>query len=190
MSLPRAFRTTPANIPAAVPYLTVPPDSLRKWRERLGAASGAPAHRHRLVRHKGGLWNRDIPLATLLPLLERTDCEWHVAQTTIEQDDRRLLERRPERDGSQRDLEDFADTAALVALMDLVVSVDTVLAHLAGALARPVWTLLPFGAEYRWMMGRSDSPWYPTMRLFRQPRLKDWSAVVAAVGLALDASEA
>ena len=78
-------------------------------------------------------------------------------------------------------LEDFADTAALLSQMDLVISVDTALVHLAGAMARPVWTMLPLGADYRWLMHRSDSPWYPTMRLFRQPRLKDWAAVVADV---------
>ena len=190
MSLPRAFRTSPANIPADVPYLAAPPDLQRRWQEQSGAAAGRRRIAFAWSGSKGGPWNRDIPLATLLPLLERTDCEWHVAQVEIEDDDRGLLRDAPNVMDHSGTLQDFADTAALVARMDLVISADTALAHLAGALARPVWTLLPMGADYRWMMGRSDSPWYPTMRLFRQPRLKDWSAVVAAVGLALDASEA
>ena len=83
-------------------------------------------------------------------------------------------------------LADFADTAALLSLMDLVISVDTAVAHLAGALARPVWLLLPFSAEWRWLTLRADSPWYPTMRLFRQPAPGDWDAVLADVARALD----
>jgi ADP-heptose:LPS heptosyltransferase len=83
-------------------------------------------------------------------------------------------------------LADFADTAALLSLMDLVISVDTSVAHLAGALARPTWVLLPFSAEWRWLIERADSPWYPTMRLFRQPAPGDWDAVLAAVMRALD----
>jgi ADP-heptose:LPS heptosyltransferase len=84
-------------------------------------------------------------------------------------------------------LADFADTAALLSLMDLVISVDTAVAHLAGALARPTWLLLPFSAEWRWLTQRTDSPWYPTLRLFRQPSPGDWDAVLAAVTRALDA---
>jgi len=82
-------------------------------------------------------------------------------------------------------LRDFDDTAALIADLDLVISVDTAVAHLAGALARPVWMMLPRAPDFRWMMDRSDSPWYPTMRLFRQPSPGDWESVVAAVAGAL-----
>jgi ADP-heptose:LPS heptosyltransferase len=185
MSLPRAFRTTLAMIPNHVPYLTVPADRLPLWRDRLGEKT-----RRRIAfawsGSKGGPWNRDMPLSALLPLLQRDDCEWHVAQRDVEDDDRRLLEQAPNVIDHSRTLQDFADTAALVSQMDLVISVDTALVHLAGALAHPVWTLLPLGADYRWLMHRDDSPWYPTMRLFRQPRLKDWPAVVSAVAGALD----
>jgi ADP-heptose:LPS heptosyltransferase len=80
---------------------------------------------------------------------------------------------------------DFDDTAARVAALDLVITVDTSVAHLSGALARPTWILLPFAADWRWERGRSDSPWYPTARLFRQPRPGDWPAVVAEVAAAL-----
>jgi hypothetical protein len=83
------------------------------------------------------------------------------------------------------ELGDFADTAAVVSNLDLVISVDTSIAHLAGGLARPVWTLLPFVADWRWLLGRQDSPWYPTMRLFRQQKRGDWDAVITKVVEAL-----
>ena len=82
-------------------------------------------------------------------------------------------------------LNDFSDTAAAVAQLDLVISVDTSVAHLAGALGKPVWVLLPFCPDWRWLLERDDSPWYPTARLFRQPRIGDWDSVIAQVGDAL-----
>jgi ADP-heptose:LPS heptosyltransferase len=78
-------------------------------------------------------------------------------------------------------LADFDDTAAVMALADLVISVDTSVVHLAGAMGRPVWVLLPFQPDWRWLLGRDDSPWYPTVRLFRQPKPGDWDSVVAQV---------
>jgi ADP-heptose:LPS heptosyltransferase len=83
------------------------------------------------------------------------------------------------------ELHDFADTAGLIANLDLVITVDTAVAHLAGALGNPVWVLVPFVPDWRWMLDRNDSPWYPTMRLFRQPHLGDWGAVVSEVVQAL-----
>ena len=83
-------------------------------------------------------------------------------------------------------LHDFADTAAVMTHLDLVIAVDTSVVHLAGALGRPVWTLLPHHPDWRWMLGRADSPWYPTMRLFRQPAPKDWPSVFAEVRQALE----
>ncbi|HEX5242401.1 MAG TPA: glycosyltransferase family 9 protein, partial [Tepidisphaeraceae bacterium] len=83
------------------------------------------------------------------------------------------------------DLKDFADTAALITNLDLVIACDTAVAHLAGAMGRDVWTLLPFSPDWRWMLGRSDSPWYPTMRLFRQPKPGDWGAVIEEVKMEL-----
>jgi ADP-heptose:LPS heptosyltransferase len=82
-------------------------------------------------------------------------------------------------------IQDFADTAALIEQLDLVISVDTAVAHLAGALAKPVWTMLPFAPDWRWMLDREDSPWYPTMRLFRQPRRDDWASVISQIQRAL-----
>jgi Glycosyltransferase family 9 (heptosyltransferase) len=78
-------------------------------------------------------------------------------------------------------LSDFADTAALISLLDLVITVDTAVAHLAAALGKPVWLMLPFIPDYRWLLRREDSPWYPSMRLFRQDRLHDWAGVVTRV---------
>lgn len=184
MSLPRAFRTTRDTIPADVPYLTVPRGSLTKWRERLGP----PNARRRIgVAWTGtsAVWNRSIPLPLLEPLLQRADCEFHVIQTTMEPDDRATMQRLPQLIDHSTDLADFADTAALVELMDLIISVDTVLAHLGGALAKPTWTMLPFGAEYRWLTAGTTSAWYPTMRLFRQPELFGWPQVVQAIDQAL-----
>ena len=83
-------------------------------------------------------------------------------------------------------LHDFGDTAALLAELDLLISVDTSVAHLAGAMARPVWVLLPFAPDWRWLLGRCDSPWYPTMCLYRQPTRGDWDSVIAAVRQDLD----
>jgi ADP-heptose:LPS heptosyltransferase len=85
------------------------------------------------------------------------------------------------------ELEDFADTAALIMNLDLVISVDTSVAHLAGALGRPVWTLLHADPDWRWLLQREDSPWYPTMRLFRQPVLGDWDPVIRRVAAELEA---
>jgi ADP-heptose:LPS heptosyltransferase len=76
-------------------------------------------------------------------------------------------------------LQDFSDTASLIENLDLIITVDTAVAHLAGAMGKPVWTLLPYAADWRWLLDREDSPWYPTMRLFRQPALGDWESVMA-----------
>ena len=84
-----------------------------------------------------------------------------------------------------KELKDFADTAALISNLDLVLAVDTAVAHLAGAMAKPVWTLLPYASDWRWLLNRQDSPWYPTMRLFRQPRRGDWDSVIKQVAEAL-----
>jgi ADP-heptose:LPS heptosyltransferase len=80
---------------------------------------------------------------------------------------------------------DFSDTAALIANLDLVITVDTAVAHLAGAMAKPVWTFIPFAPDFRWLLARADSPWYPTMRLLRQQRISDWSHPIAEAGARL-----
>ncbi|HTI81702.1 MAG TPA: tetratricopeptide repeat-containing glycosyltransferase family protein [Acetobacteraceae bacterium] len=179
LNLPMAFGTGADNIPAQVPYIHTDRQSLAAWRHRLG-----PAERRRI----GIAWSgnpslpenrlRSIPLAALQDLLQREDCEFHIVQTGHTDA------------GGMHDhsaaLSDFADTAALMTQLDLIISVDSAPAHLAGALGRPTWLLLQFSADWRWLRGRADSPWYPTMRLFRQPRPGDWDSVVAEVSRALD----
>jgi len=184
MSLPRAFRTEVATIPARVPYLPVQPDRIAAWADRLG-----PRRRMRIALAWSGsaaVWNRSLGLRRLAPLLDRDDCEFHAGQTEIAESDRQVMAGRSNLIDHGPALRDFADTAAMLAHMDLVITVDTALAHLAGALGRPVWTMLPLGADYRWMARGDSSPWYPTMRLFRQPAFDDWGSVVAAVNDALD----
>ena len=86
----------------------------------------------------------------------------------------------------KNDLRDFSDTAHVVSQLDLVICIDTAVAHLAGALNRPTWLLLPYNADFRWLRGRNDSPWYPSMRLFRQTARNDWSSVLGQLNAALD----
>lgn len=185
MSLPLAFHTTLQDVPAPVPYLFAPEPRQAAWQERLG-----PRRRPRI----GLVWSgsrsqafdqRPVPLRLLLPLLDR-DAEFISLQQEYAEADRPLLEA----DGRIRDcsaeLRDLADTAALVMQLDLVITIDTAVAHLAGALGKPAWLLLAFAADYRWLLGREDSPWYPTLRLYRQPAFGDWGPVLVRLGAALD----
>jgi hypothetical protein len=128
--------------------------------------------------------NRSIALATLLRAAH-PDCQFVSVQTEVRDADRATLGEHPEVFDAGGELHDFAETAALMNSLDLIVTVDTSLAHLAGALGRPVWILLPWVPDWRWMLDRSDSPWYPTARLYRQPAAKDWDSVIARVGLDL-----
>jgi hypothetical protein len=186
LALADAFGIDASTIPANVPYLA--PDRGRcaevantlaayAGRRKIGLAwAGNRAHSND--------FRRSIPLAKLAPLLGTPNAAWFSLQP-IEDDATAAalnaaseLIRLPVRS-------EFDGTAALVSQLDLVITVDTSIAHLAGALAKPVWVLLPFAADWRWQMERSDSPWYPTARLFRQPRPGDWDAVVRDVSVAL-----
>lgn len=180
MSLPRAFRTVDATIPNKVPYLKAPKKYLAKWRKKLGKANGK---RRIAVAWTGAsdVWNRAIPLACLEPLFALEDCEFHVVQTKMERGDLELLAEWTHVVNHADELVDFGDSAAIVQLMDMVITVDTALAHLGGALAKPTWTMLPFGAEYRWRTHGETTKWYPTMRLFRQPELFAWPEVVERI---------
>jgi hypothetical protein len=182
MELPRIFRLTPTSIPAKTPYLAA--DAAR----RKEVASVIAAHAG--VRKIGIAWSgsrantlnrrRSIPLAALAPLFDLPGIAWFSLHRSVDEEEiagvpqAAALHRLPARD-------DFDGMAALVAELDLVISVDTSIAHLAGALARPTWILLTSGADWRWHPLRTDSPWYPTARLFRQPRLGDWTTVVLRV---------
>ena len=185
MSLPLAFGTTLATIPASVPYLFVPEATRDTWRERLGKHTGlriglawSGSGTHSNDRH------RSLPLGRLLPLL-RAGPGFHSLQKEYRPDDRTALAGESRLRDYSADLADLADTAGLIGELDLVITVDTAVAHLAGALGKPVWLLLPFAPDYRRLLERIDSPWYPTMRLFRQPAFGDWGAVIRTVSAAL-----
>jgi tetratricopeptide (TPR) repeat protein len=181
MSLPLAFKTTLETIPAEIPYLF--PDPIKKafWNEALGpktrprvglAWSGKPGHKNDL--------QRSIPLEVFRPLFE-LPLEFHSLQREYRDRDKALLETgAPIRD-HHNELLDFSDTAALISEMDFVISVDTSVAHLSGALGKPVWILIPFFPDYRWQLDRTDSPWYPTAVLFRQTSRGDWAPVLQEV---------
>jgi tetratricopeptide (TPR) repeat protein len=184
MSLPRALGTTLETVPAAIPYLFAEPAEVAAWRDVLAA---------RAVPRIGLVWSgsarngndrsRSIPLARLLPLLD-FPAEFHALQREYRDADLATMAA----DGRiRRHDADFAQTAALVACLDLAICVDTSLAHLAGALGKPVWIMLAHAPDFRWMTGRDDSPWYPSARLFRQTRPGDWDGVVERIGAALRA---
>ncbi|MGZ5037774.1 MAG: tetratricopeptide repeat protein [Usitatibacter sp.] len=187
LSLPRAFATALDDLPAQVPYLQADASRVAAWRERLADGrgrmqvgvvwSGNPAH----VNDR----NRSIPLAAFRAL-DAPGCRFVSLQPEVRESDRRAYEDWPGLLRVGGELRDFTDTAALMRALDLVVTVDTSVAHLAGALACPVWILLPHFPDWRWMLGREDSPWYPTARLWRQPVAGDWSPVLAGVRAELE----
>ncbi len=177
MSLPRECATTPRTVPAA-PYLHADPQRLRAWSHRLGpkrglrvglAWAGNPAHPLDAL--------RSLPQPALKPLLDLPGIEAHAMQPEARPADARICQH-PE-------IADFADAAALVALMDVVVTVDTAAAHLAGALGCEVWILLAHAPDFRWMLDRTDTPWYASARLFRQKRPRGWCGVIDEVARAL-----
>jgi tetratricopeptide (TPR) repeat protein len=181
MSLPLAFKTSVPTIPAEMPYLYTNPDKQNLWHERLGNKarlriglvwSGSAIH--------GNDHNRSIPLKLFEPLFN-LPIEMHSLQKEMRADDQVDLSNYDQIHFHQDNLKDFSDTAALIQEMDLVISVDTSVAHLAGAIGKTVWILLPFMPDYRWMLDRTDSPWYPSATLFRQPEVGDWSGVILEV---------
>ena len=170
-SLPRALRTELTNIPANVPYLAASEERIANWRERIErlpapriaiAWSGRAAHANDR--------NRSIALERLAPLFAAGQGSFVSVQRELRAGEAGKLAKIPNMTHVGDALADFDDTAAVMALVDLVISVDTSVVHLAGALARPGWVLLPFQPDWRWLPDRDDSPWYPTARLFRQPR--------------------
>lgn len=184
MSLPLAFGTGLDTVPADIPYLRPPAERLAAWAARLGPRPG---------RRVGLAWvgsptnandaQRSIPWPGFAGLLEVPGCTFAVLHAAPEP----ALAGHPAVVWPGGGFTDFADTAALIAGLDLVVTVDTAIAHLAGALGVPVWILLPQAPDWRWMLERSDSPWYPTARLFRQTEPDAWGPVLDAVAAALAA---
>jgi hypothetical protein len=126
------------------------------------------------------IFNRSIPLQTFLTLLN-SDAHWICLQKEISEHDVAILSQDRCVSFFGDDLRDFSDTAALLDLMDFVITIDTSVAHLAGAMGKPVWILLPYSADWRWLLDRNDSPWYPSAQLFRQRSLGDWDGVIAQV---------
>jgi tetratricopeptide (TPR) repeat protein len=185
MSLPLAFRTAVETIPAEIPYLAAPPSDGARWAE-LGAEPGAMRIGLAWAGNQGHSndHNRSVALRCLLPLLRLPQTRFVSLQKELrEGDDGILNEMNVARIGEG--LQDFADTAAVVSQLDLVITVDTAVAHLAGALGKPVWIMLPLSADWRWFLDRADSPFYPTARLFRQPAIGDWDGVVWSLSQAL-----
>jgi tetratricopeptide (TPR) repeat protein len=185
MSLPLACGTGVASVPAEVPYVRAPEELMAAWRDRLPtgklrvgiAWAGRPTHKNDR--------NRSIALARLAPLLA-AEVAFVSLQREPREQDTAALEAYRDLVCLGPELRTFADTAAVVSLLDLVISVDTALVHLAGALGKPAWIMLPAGPDWRWLLKRDDTPWYPTARLFRQPRLGDWESVVERVRRELD----
>jgi tetratricopeptide (TPR) repeat protein len=186
-SLPLAFRTTLETIPSAVPYLPPPTDDrVAEWERRLGA------HDHFRV---GLVWsgnaghsndhNRSMPLRELTGILD-LDAIFISLQKDPRDQDRQVLAGTGIVDMTES-LSDFDETSALIACLDLVISVDTGVSHLAGGLGRPVWILLPYTPDYRWMFDREETPWYPTAKLFRQTEKRQWSTVLDRLRIELGA---
>jgi tetratricopeptide (TPR) repeat protein len=181
-SLPLALKTRLETIPAKVPYLPAPPQALRRqWQERLGRHdrlrvglvwSGNPLHNNDR--------NRSTSLRTMTRLLD-VEARFISLQKDPKPADKATLAERNEIVDLTEHLVDFVETAALISCLDLVITVDTSVAHLAGALGARTWILLPYTPDYRWLLDRDDSPWYPTARLFRQDKSRDYERVLDQV---------
>ena len=186
MSLPLVFGTTVETIPCQIPYLAAERRDREKWQLRLGASGRFKvgfvwhAKQSQLLNRK-----RSCPLKFFSPLWIIEGVEFYTLQigAGAEQlDDFAVSHEIIDLTG---DIHDFADTAAFIANLDLVITIDTAVAHLAGALGARTWVVLPYTAEWRWLCRREESPWYPTMRLFRQPSQGDWPSVMDHVAVAL-----
>jgi hypothetical protein len=181
LTLARFYGPSQDVPPPPAPYLTADDGEVARWKARLGAGprvglcwAGNPAYsRDR---------ERSIPLDLLKPLFELQGIRWFNCQRDTRPADQPLLHALGERLAPiARDFHDFSDTAAALSALDLIISVDTSIIHLAGALGRPAWLMLPAVPDWRWLLGRDDSPWYPSLRLFRQTAPGDWAGVVERV---------
>jgi tetratricopeptide (TPR) repeat protein len=179
LSLPHAFRTALDSIPHNVPYLHAGADRLARWRDRL-----PPLGRPRIgIAWQGRAYprNRSVPFAALAPLLALPGIEFISLQQELSDEDTHAVAQTGNLRHFGAEIKDFADTAAILADLDAVVSIDSAVAHLAGALGKQLWLMLIFAADFRWLIGREESPWYPTARLIRQSRIGEWSDVVANI---------
>jgi tetratricopeptide (TPR) repeat protein len=181
MSLPRLLGTSLATIPADIPYLRAAPEAASRWRERMGGAGVRVGLVWASNPSTGHAWQKSLPPEALAPLTRVRGTTFYSLQTDLAPLSAAEACGFPVVDLSA-ELGDFSATAALIANLDLVISVDTAVAHLAGAMGKAVWTLLPQVADWRWEADARRSPWYPSMRLFRQRREGDWESVVEEVG--------
>lgn len=188
MSLPRLCKTRIDTIPNSVPYLKVPDPARHHWQDRLAKASpgrfrvgiawaGRPVHQYDS--------RRSLKFEQILPLLQTPSVTWVSLQKWTPQEVRPSIPSHVDWIDWTDELQDFADTAALVRNLDLVISIDSSMVHLAGALDKPVWMLNRFDSEWRWLNRRNDSPWYPSLKIFNQPSFGDWISVINQVGSAL-----
>jgi len=189
LSLPGIFRTDLASIPAPVPYLRAAQDLVEQWRVKLMKVDGfRVAMNWRGEAGKPDSMRRAIPLPLFATLSELSGLRLISVQKDVQDRETKTLDSRsivnpgPEIDTAHGA---FMDTAAIMRNVDLVITSDTSVAHLAGALGVPVWVALPFVPDWRWLLDRSDSPWYPTMRLFRQNKRGDWKSVFEEIREAL-----
>jgi hypothetical protein len=183
ISLPLIFSTKVATIPAKFPYLTVEQQLIDIWKEKIHKTTsrlriglvwaGKTSHKRDNL--------RSFPPDLFTPLLELQDISLYSLQVGSESYDEQKQNKKLALIDYTREIRDFLDTAAIMENLDLVISADTAAAHLAGALGKPVWLLLPFVPDWRWMLDREDSPWYPTMRLFRQTEPGDWEGIIHRV---------
>ena len=188
MSLAHKLGTTLETIPSQVPYLRADNDKRAAWREKLAPLKGKRVgicwSGHRIHRNDHA---RSIAFSTFATALDAQGISFVSLQRELRDGDEAHLNARANIANWMNDVADFADTAALIAELDLVVTVDTSVAHVAGALGIPTWILITAAPDWRWLRDRDDSPWYPAARLFRQPSLGDWDSVIANVQSALRA---
>jgi tetratricopeptide (TPR) repeat protein len=187
MSLPLAFKTTLVNIPANIPYLFSDQEKALEWQQKLGEKgqlrvglvwSGSSGHKKDQ--------DRSIPLEKFKSLFS-LPVEFHTLQKEFRESDLKALDELTLINRHEEALSDFSSTAALIENLDLVISVDTSVAHLAAAMGKSCWLLLPYAPDFRWMLDRDESPWYPTMTLFRQAEGRDWMSVLNQVKARLEA---
>ncbi len=190
LSLPRLLGTTPETIPGKVPYLAAPPDLAARRRQEMAHVDGLKVGIcwQGNPQHTGDRW-RSVRLEQLAPLAAVPGVRLFSLQKGAGAEQLDTVRQRWGITDVGRECASWAETAAAVSALDLVVTVDTAVAHLAGALGQPAWVLLPFAPDWRWLLGREDSPWYPSLRLFRQRRRGDWDEVIARLAAALAASK-
>ena len=184
MSLPRIFQTIPETIPTEIPYLSVP--------KSIEFPIPLPLENNIKV---GICWQtssnnetskgRSCPVEYLEEIINIDTVNFYILQKEVSVGDNEWLKSQTQIHNLGSSFNDLADTAAAIKQLDLVITIDTVIAHLAGALSKPVWVMLNFDSDWRWLTDREDSPWYPTMRLFRQPKIGDWGSVFVEVKQAL-----